>query len=69
MDTFYNMLSDIADFISSIVNTIEQLVQFGAKCINELAQLLNVIPATVSTLIICMVTFSIVIACKRAILD
>lgn len=68
MGTIINVFSHIGTFLSSILDTISYILNFGSSLITDFADLLSVTPLAFKTLVCTFAITSIVIACKRAIL-
>lgn len=68
MTAIFEVFSAVGDFIGSIVDTFSYLFNFGRSLFTDFADLLSVVPSAFSTVIYTFLIFSIVLACKRAIL-
>lgn len=68
MDQLSDAMSTLGNIGESVINTINYLMNFISNCIGACGDLLSVIPEYVSVMISAAIIFSVVIACKRAIL-
>lgn len=65
MDVF----DDIGSFIGSVGDAISSFFSFINNAIEECAALFNVIPPGITTIITIGITFSLVLAVKRMVID
>ena len=68
MGVIIDFFSSVGSFIGSIIDTFSYLLDFGRSLFIDFKDLLSVIPSQFSVLLTTFVIFSIVLACKRALL-
>ena len=68
MGAIFEVFSAIGSFLSSIIDTVAYITNFGYSLLHDFADLLSVTPVAFATVVTTFVITSIVLACKRAIL-
>lgn len=64
-----NVLEDLGSFLSSVGDAISSFFSFINNAIEECSALLDVIPPGITTIITIGITFSLVLAVKRMVID
>lgn len=63
------VLEDLGSFVASVGDAISSFFSFINNAINECTALFNVIPPGITTIITIGLTFSLVLAVKRMVID
>ncbi len=64
-----DILEDLGSFLSSVGDAISSFFSFMNNAIEECTALLDVIPVGIKSIIIIGITFSLVLAVKRMVID